>query len=96
MPADQPRKHHYLPQFYLKGFADKNGRFWQCDRRGAKLVGVNVSKAGAEKDYHRFDVKASARRVGCLQRSFGFARSGYSRPVPANGGTRRWNSQQSA
>ncbi|OAM91259.1 DUF4238 domain-containing protein [Termitidicoccus mucosus] len=57
MPAEQPRKHHYLPQFYLKGFADKDGRLWQYAREDGKLVMVNVTKAGAEKDYHRLDVQ---------------------------------------
>lgn len=57
MPANQPRKHHYLPQFYLRSFADMDGRIWQCDRKSGKLVALNVSKAAAEKDYHRFDVQ---------------------------------------
>ena len=55
MPADQPRKHHYLPQFYLKGFSGADGRLFQCDRRSGKLVTVGIGDAAAKKDFHRFE-----------------------------------------
>lgn len=55
MPGDQPRKHHYLPQFYLKEFADGNERLLQCDRRTGKLVTVGIGDAAAKKDFHRFE-----------------------------------------
>lgn len=55
MPGDQPRKHHYLPQFYLKGFADENERLLQCDRNTGKLVAVGVGDAAAKKDFHRLE-----------------------------------------
>jgi len=55
VPADQPRKHHYLPQFYLKGFAGADGRLLQCERRTGKLVTTNVGDAAARKDFHRFE-----------------------------------------
>lgn len=55
MPADEPRKHHYLPQFYLKGFAGADERLLQCDRRGGKLVRVGIGDAAAKRDFHRFE-----------------------------------------
>ncbi len=55
MPADDPRKHHYLPQFYLKGFAGADERLLQCDRRSGKLVTVGIGDAAAKKDFHRFE-----------------------------------------
>ena len=55
VPADQPRKHHYLPQFYLKGFAGADERLLQCDRRSGKLVTVGIGEAAAKKDFHRFE-----------------------------------------
>jgi hypothetical protein len=56
VPADQPRKHHYLPQFYLKGFAGTDGRLSQCERRTGKLVATSIGDAAARKDFHRFEV----------------------------------------
>lgn len=55
VPADQPRKHHYLPQFYLKGFAGAGERLLQCDRRSGKLVTVGIGDAATKKDFHRFE-----------------------------------------
>lgn len=55
MPADQPRKHHYIPQFYLKGFAGAKGRLQQCERHAGKLVTSCVGDAAARKDFHRFE-----------------------------------------
>lgn len=55
LPADQPRKHHYLPQFYLKGFTGAEERLFQCDRHSGKLATVGIGDAAAKKDFHRFE-----------------------------------------
>jgi hypothetical protein len=33
MARNDPKLHHYVPQFYQKGFADADGLLWVYDRR---------------------------------------------------------------
>jgi hypothetical protein len=60
VPANQPRKHHYLPQFYLKGFAEVDGRLQQCERLIGKVVTTGVGDAASRKDFHRFEDTVSS------------------------------------
>jgi hypothetical protein len=56
MPANQPRKHHFLPQFYLRRFAGPDGATSQLFRKSLKIVRTSVGDAAARRDYHRFEV----------------------------------------
>ena len=56
MPSDKPRKHHFLPQFYLRGFAATDGSISQLFRRELKVVGTNVGDAAVRRDFHHFEV----------------------------------------
>lgn len=58
MPADQPRQHHYIPQFYLQGFAQdgaKEGRFWVFDKSDGRQWPSSPKEAAAERDFYRVD-----------------------------------------
>src|ERR1700747_3225075 len=32
VPAEQAKAQHYIPKFYLKGFTDKEGTLWVCEK----------------------------------------------------------------
>jgi len=51
---NEPRKHHYLPKFYLRNFASVDEKLMQADRTG-RVFGTSVDDAGAIKDFHRLD-----------------------------------------
>jgi hypothetical protein len=36
--SQPPRKHHYLPEFYLKNWANQNGRVWEFSRPHKSVV----------------------------------------------------------
>jgi hypothetical protein len=40
--ANEPRNHHYVPEFYLKGWSDENGRMWRYDRPHKSVVHKQV------------------------------------------------------
>jgi Protein of unknown function (DUF4238) len=47
------RRHHYLPQFYLRNFADPNDeKVWIYTKQGEMLNGASPRDIGVEKDYH--------------------------------------------
>ena len=52
--AKEPRKHHYIPEFYLKGWADENGKMWRYDRPHLAVVHKHVfpSQVGFVKDLY--------------------------------------------
>jgi Protein of unknown function (DUF4238) len=52
--ASEPRKHHYIPEFYLKGWADENGRMWRYDRPHTSVVHKQVyaSQVGFVQDLY--------------------------------------------
>lgn len=51
----EPRKHHYLPQFYLRGFS-RNGRgLYQIEKATQRPIGCAISGVAAIRDYHRWD-----------------------------------------
>lgn len=53
--GNAPRKHHYLPQFYLKGFAVRNEGLYQIQKSTGKIVGVRIKDAAAIRDFHIID-----------------------------------------
>lgn len=44
------RKHHYVPQFYLRGFLDDNGHFFLLDKITGKISKTNTRDVFFEKD----------------------------------------------
>jgi hypothetical protein len=54
------RQHHFLPQFYLKGFAKQNGKVWQTwalDLKEKRQFQTNIKKVAKIRDFNRIDVK---------------------------------------
>jgi len=39
-PKKLSRRHHYLPQMYLRGFADEAEQVWVFDRKDATQVNL--------------------------------------------------------
>lgn len=51
----EPRKHHYLPQFYLRGFSiDRRGLF-QIEKATSSHYGCQIKDIAAVRDYHELD-----------------------------------------
>ena len=50
MPA---RRHHYLPQFYLEGFADSNGKVWQYDKESLSPMGLYPDSIAVRPNLYR-------------------------------------------
>lgn len=57
-----PRKHHYLPQFYLEGFKiepqqGKKPHIWQIEKSGEQVsYSPAIEDTGCIRDYHSLDV----------------------------------------
>ena len=51
----QPRKHHYLPQFYLRGFSANGRSVYQIEKDGLKSYTCSIADAAAIRDYHQLD-----------------------------------------
>nr|VFK58070.1 MAG: Protein of unknown function (DUF4238) [Candidatus Kentron sp. TUN] len=55
-----PRKHHYLPQFYLEGFkvepqTGKRPHIWQIEKSGDQAYQAAIRDTGCIRDYHSID-----------------------------------------
>jgi hypothetical protein len=63
MPQSIKRKHHYIPAFYLRNFADSRGSIWVYDKldqaslnpRPVNSKSNSTLDAGFKKDYHSFE-----------------------------------------
>jgi hypothetical protein len=51
----EPRKHHYLPQFYLRGFSADGRSTFQIEKRGGRAYLASVRDTAAIRDYHELD-----------------------------------------
>lgn len=51
----EPRKHHFLPQFYLRGFSIDRRGIYQIEKRTAKFYGCQIKDTAAIKDFHELD-----------------------------------------
>lgn len=51
----QPRRHHYLPRFYLRRFSADGDGLFQIEKRTGKAYGGNINDLGAERDFHKID-----------------------------------------
>ena len=55
----QPRKHHYVPQFYLAGFTDNGipeGRLHVLDKAKEKQWPSTAKDTGHQRDFHLVDL----------------------------------------
>jgi hypothetical protein len=55
MPA--ARKHHYVPQLYLTGFANEKGQCFVVDASTRKSFTASTANIAAERDYNKIDVE---------------------------------------
>jgi hypothetical protein len=56
--ADQPRKHHYVPQFYLAGFTEtgaRDGRLYVLDRRTLRRWQSTPKNSAHQRDFHAIE-----------------------------------------
>jgi hypothetical protein len=51
----EPRKHHYLPQFYLRGFSANGRSICQIGKRGGRAYISSIRDTAAIRDYHELD-----------------------------------------
>lgn len=51
----QPRKHHFLPQFYLRGFSADGISLQQIWKRSERSVGCRIKDLAAIRDFHELD-----------------------------------------
>ncbi len=51
----EPRKHHYLSQFYLQGFSVNGRSICQIEKRGGRAYVSLIRDTAAIRDYHELD-----------------------------------------
>src|SRR5215475_10873872 len=51
----EPRKHHYLPQFYLRGFSAKERAVCHIEKNGGRSYTSSIRVTAAIRDYHELD-----------------------------------------
>jgi hypothetical protein len=51
----QPRKHHYLPQFYLRGFSFDRRSLFQIEKATSIHYGCQIKDIAAVRDFHELD-----------------------------------------
>ena len=50
-----PRKHHFLPQFYLRGFSTDGRGLFQVEKPGATYYGAQIKDLAAIRDFYELD-----------------------------------------
>ncbi|TDU68115.1 uncharacterized protein DUF4238 [Prosthecobacter fusiformis] len=56
-----PKHHHFIPQFYLRRFADSREGLHQIEKIDrSRAIPTRVSKSGSKRDYHTLDWKDEA------------------------------------
>ena len=53
MSSNDPKRHHYIPQFLLKNFLDDSDRFWVFDKKKGKLHQGTPRNTFVEKNLYR-------------------------------------------
>ncbi len=51
----RPRKHHFLPQFYLRGFSADQNSLFQIWKNTGEFVGCRIKDLAAIRDFHEID-----------------------------------------
>src|ERR1700730_7576558 len=54
--ATEARKHHYVPQMYLSGFANAKGQLWASDASIRKAFPVGPANIAAERDWNKIEI----------------------------------------
>jgi len=54
----QPKKHHYLPQFYLRGFSQDGRSLCQIEKHTARGFVGSIKDLAAVRDYHKLDYES--------------------------------------
>lgn len=57
---NEPKLHHYVPQFYLRRFSNESGRLWVWDRDQDRTFAVKPNRVAAETNFYRLDEFAEA------------------------------------
>ena len=52
----EARKHHYVPQMYLSGFANAKGQLWANDASIPKTFAVGPANIAAERDWNEIAI----------------------------------------
>jgi Protein of unknown function (DUF4238) len=52
-----PRKHHYVPQFYLRGFTGDKGQLLVTDRPSEKTFRTDPKNVAAQRDFNTVDIE---------------------------------------
>jgi hypothetical protein len=63
----EPRKHHYLPQFYLRGFSADGRSIFQIEKQGGRAYQASIRDTAAIRDYHELDTD-NAKDPGVIER----------------------------
>jgi hypothetical protein len=50
---NEPRRHHYVPQFHQRRFADGSGRFWVWDKTTDRVFASTPGSIALESDFYR-------------------------------------------
>ena len=77
------RRHHYIPQFYLKGFTDprKENCVWVYDKEEEKLFPSTPLNIAVEKDYHTMINEKSEADTETIENLYGFIESDASKVI---------------
>jgi hypothetical protein len=51
----QPWRHHYIPQFYLKGFTGEDGYLWMFDLKTGKKSKAHPKNVAWQRDFYRWE-----------------------------------------
>ncbi len=51
----EPRKHHYVSQFYLRGFSAEGQRIFQLEKKTGRVYECSIRDVAAIRDYHELD-----------------------------------------
>jgi hypothetical protein len=63
----EPRKHHYLPQFYLRGFSANGRSIFQIEKQGDRAYLSSIRDTAAIRDYHDLDT-VDAKDPGAVEK----------------------------
>ncbi len=69
MVAAFPKKHHYLPQFYLRRFANDDGKLWVFDRETKSYRCVTPKEVGQENHFYTF-IDKDGKKNGAIETYF--------------------------
>src|SRR5690349_16679523 len=62
----QSRRHHYLPQMYLRSFADEDDLVWVFDRQTDTFLHQGVINTAVKKDFYTV-VGADGRKTDAIE-----------------------------